>query len=37
MIYYKKSMEINEDKLGIDHINTLTSYNNVGEMYKALG
>ena len=37
MKYYLKATKIREDKLGIDHIDTAKSYNNIGDLYKQLG
>ena len=32
MKYYLKALKIHEDKLGIDHIETALSYNNIGNV-----
>ena len=33
MKYYLKAMKIKENKLGIDHVDTAKTYNNIGNVY----
>ena len=37
MKYYGKALEIKESKLGKDHPDTATTYNNIATVYKAKG